>query len=809
MLSRLRRCSKNLSNARPFVHSQQPQHYQSGEKTLLNAVSQFLFTPLFFLVILITGISAQADNSGLNNRQADNFRPAAHKADFISEVKPVLDQRCVVCHGCYDAPCQLKLSSIEGLQRGASKKKVYEHIRLRAAKPTRLFEDAQTTEQWRKLSFFPVINEGQQSTNNNLNDSVLVKILRLKRRHPLPNETPLPDSFDFSLNNATKCVALDEFDDYAEDQPLWGMPYGLPQLTQNEYQTLLQWIAGGAQIAPPKQRPEAELQAWAQWEDFLNGDSLKQQLMSRYIYEHLFFGHIYFSEQLGNKADTYLFYHIVRSKTPPGKPVERIATVRPYDEPGVARVYYRLIPDHSSTVVKTHMPYLFNQQRMDSYQTLFIDADYKVKQLPDYQLKNASNPFITFDVIPVRSRYKFMLDEAQFTIMGFIKGPVCRGQIALNVIQDHFWVFFTDPDLYLRENETAFLIKNMKNMSLPAQGGSNASIFSWLKYSRQQEKFLKAKSELIDKNASELKLTTLWDGKQKNKNAALTIFRHFDSASVVQGLVGENPKTAWVVGYSLLERIHYLLVAGYDVFGNTAHQLNTRLYMDFLRYEGEFNFLAFLPEKSRAAVRDEWYVNADSQVKNHLYGRYAWLNSESKIHYKTTHYKTELYSLLKKRLGDALNTRYSQPVNNEFQRLMNIKSEGFQLLAQVSFILVEDGQQQSVYTLIHNNAHRNISSLLKEGSERITKEDTLTLLKGFVGDYPNQFFKLRPDQVKSFVSAVIALHSKEDYTQLLNDYAVRRNDPRFWATADTFYKITRATQPISSGLFDFNRYENR
>ncbi len=56
----------------------------------------------------------------------------------------------------------------------------------------------------------------------------------------------------------------------------------------------------------------------------------------------------------------------------------------------------------------------------------------------------------------------------------------------------------------------------------------------------------------------------LWDGDGKNANAALTVFRHFDSATVVKGFVGRPPKTAWVVGYPLLERIHYLLVAGFD-----------------------------------------------------------------------------------------------------------------------------------------------------------------------------------------------------------------------------------------------------
>ena len=47
-------------------------------------------------------------------------------------------------------------------------------------------------------------------------------------------------------------------------------------------------------------------------------------------------------------------------------------------------------------------------------------------------------------VNPVVS-YRFLLDEAEFFIMNFIKGPVCRGQMALDVIEDRFWVYFVDP----------------------------------------------------------------------------------------------------------------------------------------------------------------------------------------------------------------------------------------------------------------------------------------------------------------------------------------------------------------------------
>ena len=37
--------------------------------------------------------------------------------DFFTDVKPILDSRCVACHACYDAPCQLKATAAEGMAR--------------------------------------------------------------------------------------------------------------------------------------------------------------------------------------------------------------------------------------------------------------------------------------------------------------------------------------------------------------------------------------------------------------------------------------------------------------------------------------------------------------------------------------------------------------------------------------------------------------------------------------------------------------------------------------------------------------------
>ena len=144
----------------------------------------------------------------------------------------------------------------------------------------------------------------------------------------------------------------------------------------------------------------------------------------RYIYEHWFLAHLYF-----NDLPIGTFFELVRSGTPPGQPIRVIATRLPYDDPGVPKVYYRLRPIQETLVSKTHMPYALNPKRMERLKELFIDAHYVVTALPSYQPEVASNPFKTFQDLPVESRYRFMLDEAQFTIMTFIKGPVCRGRL--------------------------------------------------------------------------------------------------------------------------------------------------------------------------------------------------------------------------------------------------------------------------------------------------------------------------------------------------------------------------------------------
>ncbi|MBW2714213.1 MAG: fatty acid cis/trans isomerase, partial [Deltaproteobacteria bacterium] len=671
---------------------------------------RFLTLPIILVIVgcAVVGTYRLEDKYGpkrVRERSVEKLEKG--KVDYWTEVKPVFENRCVVCHGCYDAPCQLKLSSIEGVERGANPTRVYNSTRVIAAEMSRLHIDADAVEGWRDKSFQPVLNEYADTPEANLEASLMAQMLLLKQAHPLPEGKLLPDDFDLTLNRKSQsCPQIETFSAFERQNPLWGMPYALPALEERETETLLRWLEEGALYTARPQLAAKYTDRIAVWEKFFNGASLKEQLMSRYMFEHLFPAHFYFDQlESGSQAK---YFEVVRSATPPGQPIELIVSRRPYDDPGVERVYYRIREVRGAILAKTHMPYALNEKRLARWTDLFLKQPYEVSTLPSYEVEVASNPFVAFQELPLRSRYKFMLDEAQFTIMGFIKGPVCRGQVALSVIQDHFWLFFSDPDLPMYDEDADFLASQVNNLKMPASKESDLlrPISSWVEFRGLQNNYLEAKAEFIHElfgeEQGEVTVDLFWDGDGHNPNAAVTIFRHFDSATVEQGLIGGPPETAWFISYSQLERIHYLLVAGYDVYGNLGHQLITRIYMDFLRMEGEMNFLYFLPEPARTTERDYWYRGADKEVERYLkVPRVEW-EVETDISYQTDNPKAELYAMLQERLskvqppGYLLESISNKQVRSHLMRLDQLKGLAVAQLPQSIFVEVR-GKTDSVF----------------------------------------------------------------------------------------------------------------
>ena len=735
---------------------------------------------------------------------------AAEQAHEWRAAKRTFDRRCVVCHGCYDSPCQLVLSSADGIQRGATKAKVYDGSRLLAAEPTRLHIDAHGAEAWRDKGFFAIVPEAGSDPRS----ALLARMLELKRQHPLPLNGPLPQDFEIGLGREEQCPNASEFDGYAKDHPGWGMPYALPGLAERDHAALLRWVTAGAPTKPDPELAPAVQESVARWERFFNQAGLKEQLVSRYIYEHLFLGSVYFEG-----VDEHTFFRMVRSRTPPGTVIDEIATRRPFDDPGSGAFYYRLTRREATRLQKTHMPFPLSDKKLARYRELFIDADYEVTSLPSYEPSVAANPFAAFAALPVRARYRFMLEEALFTISGFIKGPVCRGQVALDVIEDRFWITFVDPESPILEHEAELLARSSSDLALPAEQGSNGLLVTWRRYAQRQRRYLQAKSEFLSKLATSPRSVTMqqiWDGDGTNSNAALTVMRHFDSATVVKGLVGGDPKTAWVVGYALLERIHYLLVAGFDVFGNVGHQLHSRMYMDFLRMEAESSFLSFLPRARRRSLMESWYRETDDEVKDQVYGKYAYLDQESGIAYKTSEPERELFVQLTARVSKVLVKKHGlgEEPNAQLRKVLRpvalTEGEAATLMPETSFLEVrtKDGSDK-YFTILRDSAHTNVAHLFGESERRRPLEDQLTLLRGFVGAYPNAIFSVTERVLPSFVSALTHLDSNEAYDSLRKRFGVRRTDPRFWEVSDRLHEAYEDLMPLEAGLFDYNRLDGR
>ncbi len=729
-------------------------------------------------------------------------------------LRHTIERRCVVCHGCYDAPCQLRLGSDDGISRGASKERIYDPSRLKNAPLTRLGIDASTTRQWRDLGFFNVLpgREGSQS-----GQSIMQHMLALGRNHPLTPDAPLPGSIDLDIKRQHSCPAPAEMSSYERRYPFSGMPYGMAPLSDNEWSSLSTWLDGGA---PPLQQDQvidpsvtAKVSAW---ETFLNGSTNRERLVSRYLYEHLFLAHLHVT---GSSGD--VFFEMVRSRTPPGQPIDIVATRRPYDDPGVERVYYRLKPIDGTILHKTHIVYDFDPRRMDRYRELFFAGDWEVSELPGYQPEVASNPFVAFSAIPASARYAFLLDEAEYFIRAFIRGPVCRGQVAVDVIEDRFWVMFLAPDADLSVTDPAYLKQITPYLGLPAQRVDEPLperlAPAYLSYNRQYQDLRRAAYTKADPDRRGPSMDDLWPGREGAGATVLTVFRNLDNATVIGGFVGDTPETAWVIDFPILERIYYNLVAGFDVFGPIEHQLSTRIYMDLLRMEGEDLFLSFLPADVRRPLHDEWYRGGRLKVRIVYKQPPIDIETGTQVVYAGNDPKAEL--LRRAYLRDRSVAIKTDPLNRAGDDRAMLPSDLAALTALSStqapwvrylpdVMLLRISGDDRVVAFVHNKAHANVAYLFAESLRREPEEDTVTLIEGPFGSYPNFFVTVDEAGLPDFISDLQGVTDRAGWLDFVAAYGVRRSSPEFWQTADFFQDVVARNPPKSNGLLDLNRYRD-
>ena len=595
---------------------------------------------------------------------------------FTKDIQPLLNKRCSVCHACYQSACKVKTNSWEGIRRGLDPiHRVYNNRRFSSAPTTRLFQDAEIGDEaaWRLMGFSPIIRRSENPSEN-IKKSYIFQLVNQRANFPYN------DGLELAEESRQCKPTMKELKQHLDVNPNYGMPYGLPPLDDSEIGLIATWTEQGSQ-GPSEEEQRSK---WApsndvlphlkSWEDFFNKKDLRHRLVSRYIYEHLFMANINFDP---SKRE---FYRLVRSRSqcspetggenltevrtrsPFGDPIKRLKLVSNWDKKIERKRRSKIkidgsYPKRDSMVTKrinesynafsycfrkvvaevptkSHMLYHLNDQKLARYQHLFFnDKSWQVSSLPGFvnevpgESSDNANPFLVFQDIPAEARYRFLLDDSEYIVRTFIRGPVCRGGTAVNSIDEQFFLFFMDPKADPFVQNKNYARSTYEKLRLPSHYGRDIdgylskiglvqlpTFLSRLENENSSYRRLRAKAHrerFNEGGQGGYKISDLWRGNtsQPTSNSVLTVLRHFDSASVHGGALGTVPKTMLVLDYPIMERFVYNLAVGFDVFGDLGHQAMSRFYMGFLRVEAEENFLRFMPAENnfRVNLRNDWY----------------------------------------------------------------------------------------------------------------------------------------------------------------------------------------------------------
>lgn len=785
-----------------------------------------------FLVGFLFSCSTANHNPTTDEVRLPSSTPAA-STYYLEKVQPLFNQRCVVCHACNNAPCQLHLDSYAGVLRGVAYHDL-DYNQILADPPTRskdtLTNDIYSPlfiEGWRKKKFFPVVNDPENIAKVSDSEISVPKRSVLQ----LSVELGMKNQGAFDLNsilkkdaNKPRFCAHDggAYGDYAYNFPMGGMPYGLPALEPEQFKIIQTWVDQGAPppkpeawkaLSTPSPLVQSQIQTW----ETLFHQSIKSQIMARYIYEHVFSAHIHFKKTSSNE-----WYELVRSYTAAPDEIEEIVTRRPIDPPVdpeksnkiyKGKVYYRFKRITKTIARSSHIIWEIDGDTLEHYKKLFLDTpwlqenikaavnntssapSFQNEPVKDYQY-TSENPFIYFQQIPAKIRYQFLLENSQTIVNGMIRGPACHGHVATNAIRDHFWIFFIKP-----EADVTVLIPEIganEWISLNTKGRSK-----WTDFSPSLD-YAKA---MIKMKPHGFAVEDLWNGDKQDPNALLTILRHETSASVHHGLIGGFPSTAWILNFSNLERIYYNLVAEYEPWGSLTHKMATWMSMSLHRSEAEERFISLLPENFRTPVRKNWTQGLGGLLNFHQYNSPV-IGTQVKIEESTNPVSTLISKMQLKYEKSQITPVSEGSTENE---LFNRKLSQAQNLFAVRYFpdILYLRVNKEVYTIVNHRFFKFNNVLSAESFAYQPSKNKIYLLKGLIGDRPEYFVSLKMSELPTFVQDIESVTQFSEWLKFKNKYFIRRNNPKVWAMLDWFTEWQMTNQPIESGVIDMREYDRQ
>jgi hypothetical protein len=740
--------------------------------------------------------------------------PATAAPDYVADIQPIFNRRCIACHGCLGSPCNVKLDSFRGVERGGFGVNPYSsHI---DASPRVDMDLVQTTAEWRQRGFYPILaREGASSSR--LDSSLLYKMVEAGYQHNQPGfsreaVTPL-----YARRYEHHCPATPAaLDAHLKANPAAGMPFGLPAVSAADLEKLAAWVANGSPGPTPadlaKAGAVADKAAVALWENFFNDPEPRHRLVARYIFDHVYQASIVLDESPGD------FFRLVRSSTPPGDnaPAQVIDTPLPYDNPfsyaGVDRFWYRLQKVATPRVQKNHFVWRLNRRTAAHLAELFFGRAWDETQdmNPPW---GVGNPFRVFRAIPAEARSRFLLENAEVIVGGITYGPVCLGQTATYAVKDHFWVYFLDP----RDDPS------VQDPKLGLDTWSDMMDHFPIGNAEYAEAYARAQKKLTPDG---LTIASVWNGERRNPNAWLTVLRHETNVSVMKGRQGGVPRSQWLVGYSGLERLYYDTVASYKYWQGDLGKLETLVFFNFLRQEMEDNFLLLLPQKDREPLRQSWAQGGFGALGRFLVP-FGDRNLPGGNAADQPQPLLDVVDRLQAHMGpavsgpaDAFNPRVKpkisldEPIRSyeRFARAVSLLTETTaykfpRFLPSVVLLRLSHGGESRVYSLIANRVYKTQFDLFFQNGEALPDEDTMSVYPTIVGGFPNLFIDLDLAAAPAFLRELRAVETLEGWAALRERYAVRRNSARFWPMLDWFNDWNFSRRGAEAGYLDLSYYD--
>lgn len=784
--------------------------------------------PIVLAALLITGLCgpawADADEDAEPATKSDTTEPMGGGISYQRDVQPIFNKRCIACHGCLGSPCNLKLDSYAGAERGAFGLNPYtSHIR---AYPRTDMDAAKTLEQWREIGFWSVLTEAeprkasQQTAKDGLDGSLMAQFLEAGNAHNQPGfsrEALAPayaDRFEYGCPATPDAAAT-----LLAANAAMGMPFGLPAIDADDFAVLKRWIAAGApgpsdeelRAAAAPARPD-EI---AHWEAFFNAPDPRHQLVARFIFDHVYLATIVLEESPGER------FRLVRSTTPPGAPIDVIGTGLPYDDPyahaGVDRFWYRLQKKTEAPMQKNLFLWRLKHADREHLERLFFGPDGRGADWSDSAPLEPpwgiGNPFSVFRAIPAEARYRFLLENAETVTSGVIYGPVCNGQTATYAVKDHFWVFFVDPAADPSVQDPKLGLSSWEALMDRSVFGNAAYV----------DAYNRALTELRPKGWS---VGAIWDGDGTNTNAWLTVMRHDTNVSVVRGGQGGTPRTLWLMTYSGLERMYYDTVASFEYWAGDLSKLQTLLFFNYLRQEFEDNFLMLLPPADREAVRKTWTQGvgslgldlipfaADDRERDDGPGD-ATASLQALIEAVEEHFSPAIAGP-PDRLNPDVKPKIdlAEPITSlaDWERALSTLTvvQGLpfsRFLPSVIVVRLDGAETTGVYSLVVNRVYESQYTLVFQDGQALPDLYSLSVYPTIINGFPNLFVDLDLDQAGDFLDDLRNIENAADWEQFQARHAILRNSARLWPFYDWVNGWNVQHRQDAAGYLDLSYYD--